>query len=312
VSFVVCVPIGTGIVFGAEEDVRVRTSLDRTAMFVGDRVTYTIDMACRRGVDLLTDDLSRDKLKLEGLEVVDADTTRRTSADGGTAYSFRYVLTTYRVDAVALTIAPLRVRYAIVRSGQRLETAAPAGEAQVPGATIAFRSALPDDQNLTGTRSDKPAPVRPARYRMAQPIGLGLIIVSVVPVLLAVAALARRKRPRTVHRSARAVRHDERALLDAVRAIGVETVQQRRDVFTRLDALVRAHLREVCGVPGPSLTPPEVPRALAGARVRVQPDMVASLLANCELARYGPPHQMPSAEACRQAIEQADEIVRER
>ena len=300
------------VVYAADQDVSVRTSLDRTAMFVGDRVTYTIEMTCKRGVDVLADDVSRDKLKLEGLEVVDADTSRRSAADGGTVYSFQYTLTTYRVDAAALTIAPSRVRYAIVRAGQRLETAAPAGDVQVPGATIALRSALPDDPDPSGIRSDKPPPTRPTRFAVLQPIGIGLIIVSIVPAALAIASMARRSVPRRVHRSVRAVRHEERASLDAVRTIGVETVPQRRDVFTRLDALVREHLRDVCGVPGPSLTPADVPRALAGARVNVQPELVASLLATCELARYGPPHEMPSAEACRQAIEQADEIVRAR
>src|SRR5262245_31871638 len=300
------------VVYAADQDVSVRTSLDRTAVFVGDRVTYTIEITCKRGVDVVADDVSRDKLKLEGLEVVDADTNRRGAADGGTAYSFRYVLTTYRIDAAALTIAPLRVRYAIVRAGQRLETAAPAGEVQVPGATVAFRSVLPDEPDSSGIRSDRRPPTRPMRFAVLQAIGLGLIIVSLVPALLAIASVARRSGPRLVHRWARAVRQDERQSLDAVRTIGVETVQQRRDVFTRLDALVRQHLRDVCGVPGPSLTPAEVPRALASARVPVRPDLVASLLATCELARYAPPHDMPSAEVCRQAIDHADEIVRAR
>jgi len=297
------------IAYAADQDVTVRTSLDRTAMFVGDRVTYTIEITCRRGVDVLADDVSRDKLKLEGLEVVDGDTSRRTEPDDSTVHAFRFVLTTYRVDAPALTIGPLSVRYAVARAGQRLEEAAPAGEVKVPGATIAFRSVLPDEADLSGIRSDKQPPARPVRFALLQPIGLGLIIVSVVPALLAIAALARgRGRPR-VRRSARAVRHDERTSLEAVRSIGVETVQQRRDVFTRLDALVREHLREVCGVPGQSITPAEVPFALAGANANAPAALVASLLATCELARYAPPHAMPSADACREAIDQAEQVI---
>jgi len=46
---------------------------------------------------------------------------------------------------------------------------------------------------------------------------------------------------------ARAVRHEERASLEAVRTMDVETVEGRREVFTALDTLVREHLREVCG-----------------------------------------------------------------
>lgn len=296
-------------VYGADQDVSVHTSLDRTAMFVGDRATYTIEITCKRGIDVLADDLSRDKLKLEGLEVVDADTSRRAAPDDSTVYAFRYVLTTYRIDAPALTIGPLSVRYAVARAGQRLEEAAPAGEVKVPGATLAFRSALPDEPDPSGIRSDKQPDARPMRFAMLQPIGLGLIIVSIVPALVAIAALAsRRARPR-VGRSARAVRRDERTSLEAVRTIGVETVQQRREVFTRLDALVREHLRDVCGVAGPSLTPEEVPFALAGANAKVPAEMVESLLATCELARYAPSHAMPSADACREAIDQAEQLI---
>ena len=137
-------------------DVTVRTSLDRTAMWVADRVTYTIEITCGRGVDVLADDLSRDRLKTGGLDVIGGDMARRSASAGATIYQVQYVLTTYRTDVPALTIAPLTVRYAVTRAGQRLEDAAPAGEVHVPGATIAFRSVLPDDQDLAGIRSEKP------------------------------------------------------------------------------------------------------------------------------------------------------------
>ena len=309
VSFALFASSRLQFAYAADEDVTVRTSIDRTAMFVGDRVTYTIEITCKRGIDILADDLSRDKLKLEGLEVVDGDTTRRTAPDDSTVYTLRYVLTTYRIDAPALTIGPLSVRYAMTRAGQRLEEAAPAGEVQAPGATVAFNSALPDEPDLSSIRSDKPPDARPRRFALLQPIGLGLIIVSIVPALLAIATLARRRERPRVRRSALAVRHDERTSLEAVRTIGVETVQQRRDVFTRLDALVREHLRDVCGVPGQSLTPAEVPFALAGAKATAPVEQVASLLATCELARYGPPPAMPSADACREAIDQAEQLI---
>jgi hypothetical protein len=292
-----------------QNDVTVRTSLDRTAMWVADRVTYTIEISCKRGVDVLADDLSRDKLKTEGLEVIDAVTARRSAADDRTVQQFRYVLSTYRIDVPTLTIAPMTVRYAVTRAGQRLEEAAPAGEVHVPGATIAFRSVLPDDE-VSGIRSETPPHARPMGFAALQPIGIGLVIVSIVPALLAIAALVRRSRRPRARRSARATRHQERASLEAVRQMNVDTVEGRREVFTALDALVREHLREVGGVPGASLTPHEVPFALATSSTKVPAELVASVLATCELARYGPPDAIPSADACRQAVEHVGEIVK--
>ena len=290
-------------------DVEVRSSVDRTALWVGDRATYTIDLTCKRGVDVVAADASRDKLKLEGLEVVDATTDRRAGRDGATIYQFRFVLTTYRTDAALLKIAPLTIRYAVRRAGQRMEDAAPAGDVQAPGATLAFRSVVPDDADVGGIRSDKSPHPRAARFSATQPIGIGLVIVSIVPALIAVLSLARRARLPRLRRSPRAVRQEERESLETVRAIGVETVERRREVFTKLDALVRQHLRDACGVPGPSLTPPEVPLVLATTRTSVPAELVASVLGTCELARYGPPHVMPSADACRDAIENVSRII---
>ena len=290
-------------------DVTVRTSLDRTAMWVADRVTYTIEITCARGVDVLADDLSRDRLKTGGLDVIGGDMARRSASAGATIYQVQYVLTTYRTDVPALTIAPLTVRYAVTRAGQRLEDAAPAGEVHVPGATIAFRSVLPDDQDLAGIRSEKPPHATLSWLAALEPVGIGLIIVSIVPALSAAAAFVRRSRRPRVHRSVRAARHRERASLEEVRRMDVGTVDGRRDVFTELDTLVREHLREVCGVPGASLTPHEVPFALARSGTKVPAELVASVLATCELARYAPPHAMPSAEACRDAVNSVEQIV---
>lgn len=290
-------------------DITVRTSLERTAMFVADRVAYTVDITCRRGVDVLTDDLSRDKLKLDGLEVIAADSDRRTSPDGGTIYAFRYVLTTYRTDAPILTIRPLAVRYAVRRPGQRLDDAVPAGEVQVPGATIAFRSALPDDETVTGIRSDKLPQSRQMLFAALQSIGIALVIVSVAPAVLAIAAVVRRMRAPRLHQSARVVRKQEQASLEAVRAMDVDTPERRRAVFGELDRLIREHLRDACGVPGASVTSHDVASALVGARTKAPVELVTAVLAACEAARYGPSAAVPSADACRQGIEQVEQIV---
>lgn len=296
----------------ADNDVSVRAFVDRTAAFVGDRVTYTVELTCKRGVDILADDLSRDKLKLEGLDVLGSDTSRDSGRDETTTYQFRYYLTTYRVDVPALTIAPLTVRYYVRRPGQRIEDTSPTGEVHVPATSIAFRSLLPDDQDVVAIRDDRPAVPRRLRFALLQPIGLGLVIVSIVPALLAAAAVVRRRRAhgeKSRRRLARTVRHDERGSLEAVRSIDVSTLEGRREVFTRLNTLVREHLRDVCGVAGLSLTPAEIAPAVSSHGAGVPIELVTSVLATCDRARYAPAHAAPSADACRQAIEQVEHVI---
>lgn len=294
---------------GAKAPVSVRTSLDRTAVWVADRVTYGIDVTCARGVDILDDDLSKDKLRLEGLELLDARTSVEATPDGATTHHFRYTLTTYQVDRPALGVAPLSLRYFARRPGQRLEDAAPAGEVQVPGAVIAYRSMLPDAQESYDLR-DTPGPAgRPRRFALAEPVGLGLVIAGIVPFAFVAAAAVRRRGQALTHRSAHRVREDEQVRLETLRAIDLSTTAGRREAYALMNDLVRQHLREACHVAGHSLTPAEVEPALAPRATAVPAASAAAVLAACELARYAPPDALPSAEECRAALERTAEIL---
>jgi hypothetical protein len=274
-------------------------------------VTYTIEFTCRRGYDVLADDLSRDKLKLEGLDVVGTDTARQAEGDV-TRYQFRYVLTTYRVDTPALKIGALNARYYVKRAGQRLEEAPPAGTVQVPGSVIAFRSLLPDDQPTYGARDARPAAERASRFRVLQPVGLGLILLSIAPVaLLALAGLrrAQQRRRTSTRRSLREARQASRASLEAVRAANPTSVEERRDAFVRLDALVRQHLSDVCGVPAANLTPPEIVSALSARPTRAPVELASTVLSTCELARYAPPALLPSASVWQDTLAHAEQVL---
>jgi hypothetical protein len=286
----------------------VRVSLDRTAVWVGDRVTYSVHITSPRGFDVLDDDLVQDKLKLEGLEVVATDTSRVEHPDGGVTRRFDYVLTSYKVDVPVLKIAPMSVRYFATRPGQRLEDAAAAGEVQVPGAVVAFRSVLPEQAELALRDVRTPAD-RPSAFAMAQPVGIALIVVSIVPVAIWAVALAGRARAKAATRSRRQARREERASLEAARALDVADPEERRRAYALIDGIVRDHLRDATGAPGRSLTPAEVSAALAGRRSRIPAESVVALLAECETARYGPPSALPSADACRDALAEAERVV---
>lgn len=287
----------------------VRSSIDRTAMWVGDRVTYTVEIESPRGYDVLEDDLSKDKLKLDGLDIVSTETTRTENPDGGATRRFHYVLSSYRVDAPSVTIAPFPVRYYATRAGQRLEDSAPAGSVDVPGAIVAVRSMLPDAQKSFELRDERTPDARPVMFAMARPVGMALVIVSIVPAVIWGAAFVGRRRRRTPGRSVRQARRDQRASLDAVRGMSMESPDGRREAYNQIDTIVRQHLQDLSGVPGPSLTPAEVEPALAGRPSRLSADRVAALLLACETARYGPPESLPSAEACRDALAETEQLL---
>jgi hypothetical protein len=293
----------------ASKDVEAHAALDRSAVWVADRFTYVVQITCRRGFDILTDDLSREKLRVEGPEILSVDTTRDDQGNGVTAYRIVYHLTTYRFDPPVQKIGELNVRYYVRRPGQRLDDVAPSGEVRVPGESVAVRSLLPDEQDTAEFRSARPPAPRRAIFASLQPIGIGLVVVSIVPAVLWAAVLIGRARPKVAHRSARQVRNEERTSLDALQAIDLKTEAGRLEAYDRVSALVREHLHHICGVPAEGLTAQEMGPALSGCRKDVPIDLVTALLAACERARYGSPGELASADECRAAIEQAGQVL---
>jgi len=287
----------------------VTSSIDRPAIWVADRVVYTVNIVCPRGVDVLIDDLGRDKLKLTGLEVVGTETRRRDEA-GVTRYGFDYVLTTYRIDIPTLSIGSFQVRYYLARAGQRPEEAAPAGAVTVPAATIAFRSLLPDDQAIYDVRDSGTLPARWLPYRLLGPAGLVMILLAAAPAALALARPARAlRRRRDAPPSARHTRQAARAALAEMRDADAADPTARRAAFARLDALVREHVAGVCGVPAAGLTPEELDAALEPCRGRIPIELVGAVLASCELARYAGPELRPSPDTWRDTIAKAEQVL---
>jgi hypothetical protein len=289
--------------------VQVRASVDRTAMWVADRVTYTVDIVCGRGVDILADDLAKEKLRLNGLEVVTSEATSTTDAAGETKHRFRFVLTTYRVDTPSPSIEPTSIRYYARRPGQRLEDVAPAGETQVPGAVIAFRSTLPESQPIVQLRDDRVPAARHPFFGHAEQAGVALIVLSLVPAAFVVGSAVARRARKTQRRSRRQVRQDERAALERLRALDVTTEEDRRRAYDEISAAVRAHLAARAHVAAPAMTAPELDAALASGAPQPSRESATALLAACDAARYGPPQALPPPQACRDALVQAEQLL---
>jgi hypothetical protein len=229
-------------------------------------------------------------------------------------------MTTYRVDVPALSIEPISVRYYARRPGQRLQDMAPAGEITIPGAAVAFRSTLPDKQEIYALRDIRPAQARHPFFVRAESIGLALVVVSIAPALFVIgAAVQRRVRRAPGRRSARQARKDQREALERLRTMDVGTEEERRAAYDAISAAVRDHVAGSSGVPAPSLTAAELDAALEtsdahrslrpGSRSKVPRETVASLLAACDAARYGPPAALPSAQECRDALATAEQVL---
>jgi hypothetical protein len=295
-----------------EHDVLARSAVDRTAMWVGDPLMFTVRIVCAPGIDVLDDDLAGDKLKLDGLEFVSLDSTREGGPGAATIRTFRYHVTTYKVEQTTLTIAPMTARYYRVRPGTGIEGGEAAGDVAIPGAVVAFRSMLPDEMETSRLRDGRGSGTRAWQFAVAGPVGTGLLIASVVPVLFWTVGTIRERRPKTERRSKRTVKREEQTTLESVRTLDVDNPEGRREAYTKISQLVRGHLHDVLDVPGPALTPAEIEPALASRSGRMPTDAIRALLAECDAARYAPPSALPPADACRAAIDEAATILSSR
>jgi hypothetical protein len=302
--------LSTGASGQPAQPVRASSSADRTAVWVADRVTFTIELICAPGIDVLLDDVAKEKLRLNGLEVVSSDTVATTDASGRTTHRLTYVLTTYRVDMPSLSIEPLSVRYYQRRPGQRLQDLAPAGDVSIPGTVIAFRSTVPENQKTYAIRDTHAPDPRPWFFAHTRQVGLAAVIVALAPAAVIVAAgVRRRARSGVAQRSKRRVRVDRRATLERLRSLDVTTNTDRRRAYDEISAAVREHVAAHSHVSAAALTASELDSALASDGGRVPREAVTALLASCDEARYGPPDAVPSAQACREALSTAEQLL---
>jgi hypothetical protein len=289
---------------------RVTSSVDRTALWIADRVVFGVEVVCAPGVDILLDDIAKEKLRLNGLEVLSSDTSVTTDASDRTTHRIRYVLTTYRTDNPSPSIEAMSVRYYARRPGERLQDVAPAGDVVVPGAMLAFRSTLPEHQPDFAVRDGRAAAPRRAVFTRAQQIGLALVVVSLVPAAVTAAATVRRRTAgKPARRSARQAKQDQRATLERLRALDVSTEGERRRACDEISTAVRAYVASHTQVPADALTAQEIDAALASRGGRLPRETIVPLLTACDEARYRSAQAPMSAEACREAIASAEQVL---
>lgn len=292
-------------------EVEIRAWLSRTAVWIGDRVTYTVEIKCAPHIDILTDDLDKEKLHLEGFEVVAADAENIRGPSGEVTHRFRYELVTYEINAPILKIADIPLRYYIKSAGQRIDDIVPAGEARVPAAAVAFRSTIPEQQESYSIRDMISQPGLPALFQFLQPVGAALIIIFIAPVAFwGVALLRRRRQPKSKKKQAETQR-SSRATLEMIKRMDASTEAERREAYSRLDSVLRGHLTLSVGLPANTLTAHEIEAELLKRGARLPVHSLSSVLKECELACFGPPARLPAPVQFQNAVQETEKILSE-
>jgi hypothetical protein len=288
-----------------------RSSVDRTAAWVGDSVTYTVEILCSPGYDIVEDDIARERLRLDGLELKATETARDAREDGGVVYQARFQLASYETERDSVRIAPMSVRYFRTEAGGRISDQRPAGTADVAGADIVLRSTLPEPAGVQ-IRTAR-APLRlPASIRLLQPLGLSLVGLSVATLAVALAvAVVRSRTPARPERSEEAPRADYRtALAEIRRQASTADPEVLRRALGQLDHLLRDRLIED-HIPASALTPDEIESCGEAAGEATKRHAITRVLRECERVRFGGPGQPLSHGTIAELLDQTEAIVAE-
>jgi hypothetical protein len=287
--------------------VTVRTWTSQTAVWVGDKFEYVIELRRAPNVEIFLDDLLPDKLHLDGVEVLDTATEHDASSATTVIDRLRYTLAAYTVGPQAVGIAAIPVRLSVRRPGQKAEDAMPAGEVTVPALHVGLRSTLTPTGEAVEIRDQRAVRPVPRRMRLAEQVGWALLAFAALPVLAWAVQLVRRARRARPRRPARTPVRQRRAALEEIRQADVATPAARRDAYAALDAWIRDNVQLPGGAAAVALTPEEIAAAVGDSKPAAWRDELERVLLECERAKYGP--DLPPADRWPDAVDAAATVA---
>lgn len=265
--------------------VTVTPQLDKTAIWVGDELRYTIRAIYERNVEMVLDNFTKERLPLAPFVVRDIDIRHKDWAGNNKAVEITLTLTTFETGKDSLTI-PLVPLYYFVREPGAVEKERPVDSIAAPAVPVGLRSALVAESLIPRTAK---APQSPGLAAALVPLGIGLAG------LLGLGAVAGRRIWRRMHpeqtsgqlsREAR-----ERIVRESLLRLHADVPPAGEDPRRWSGAIagtLRGMMSELYQIPGAAQTPEEIETALrrsgADAPLAAQ---VKALLGQCDTLRYG-------------------------
>ncbi|MEA2977993.1 MAG: hypothetical protein QOF19_3513 [Alphaproteobacteria bacterium] len=265
--------------------VAITGQVDKSAIWVGDVLRYTLQVVHDANVELVLDNFTKDRLPVTPFTVRDIEIRRGDWAGGKQAARITLLLTTLAAGETELTIPPVQVYY-FIRDAGGTKGERPVDTIAAPAVKVGLRSALVPDNLAPRTSKMPPAP---GLASVLTPLVLGL---AGLLLLLAYSAWRLWQRmhsddaTRKLSREAREKIAQES--LARVRTNVAASGADPRQWSGEMAAAVRAVIAELYQIPAASLTPQEIEAALMKDGVDIGLiAQIKTILARCEDLRYG-------------------------
>jgi hypothetical protein len=278
----------------------ITTRLDRTALWVGDSLEYTIQVIHPRSVQFVLDNLKKENLSLPPFVLRAIRSEEREWRDNQKLLQVVLLLTTYESGKSELLIPPVALYY-FKRDGSLSEKEARAQVVRVPPQRIGLRSTLSGGQ------------VRLREFKEVHPVQLAPAIGALLFGLIGMGFVGSRvavRLWRAVHRDqpvkkpvSRRVRqrwiHDG---LLRIRKLAHDSSQDPKTFYAETGQFLRQYLTEWLDVEARGLTPVEAEEALRAVGYNgAFAQQIRTVLEQCEQAQYGKGDGQPADEGRHQA-----------
>jgi hypothetical protein len=282
--------------FGASEPVlkkskqpkiTVSTHVDRTAIWVGDTLRYTVKLLHDPDIEFVVDNLKKDNLNLPPFVVRDLSVRQGSFGSNKKITEAVLLLTTYETGQAELRIPSLTLYYFTRNPGLHKTTETPAESFSVPPTKIGFRSTLVAD-NLRPRDSKELWEVKSQTWMISFAVGLaGMTFLAIHGVrrFWTSSHTVEPKKQRLTRRARYRMFH---AFLQKTHAMGTESTEDQIRFYSEVSRFVREYLSQWLEIDASSLTPGELEVVLKDLRREKLGAAVKSILERCEQVLYMP------------------------
>jgi hypothetical protein len=265
--------------------ITVSTHLDKTAIWVGDTLRYTVRAVHDRDIEFVLDSLKKDSLNLAPFVVREVAVSQNLFDANKEVTEVTLQLATYETGQTELNIPSFVLYYFARKAGAEKSGDMPAESFPVPATRVGLRSTLTGDaRRLRDSREI--LPVNPYRWMSAFALGfVGLAFLGVQTARrLWSASSTEKPKTRQLTRHARG-----RVLQDFLRtaqSIGRESREDQLRYYSELSRFIREYLGQWLETDAVSLTPEELARVLEEHGKNGLAAPVRTLLVRCEQVLY--------------------------
>jgi hypothetical protein len=285
----------------------ITTRLDRTAIWVGDPVEYTIEIVHPRSVQFALDSLKKEDIALPPFVVRAIQAEEREWRDNQKLLQVVLHLTTYESGKPDLMIPPVALYY-FKRDSALSEKEARAQAIRIPPQRIGLRSTLSAGQN------------RLREFKEIRPVEIPLAIGALVLGLIGMGFVFSRAAVRlwgVVHRDKAVKKPVSRRVrrrwindnLQRIREMAQDSTRDPKTFYAEIGQFLRQYLTDWLDVEARGLTPMEAQEALRAAGYSGGfGQQVRTVLEQCEQGQYGkdggPPGDARPQASLLEALEQ--------